>query len=161
MSLDMEILADQISRAFRGESWHGPSVLEVLASVSAEDATAHPIAGAHSIWEIVLHLGGGYTLVLRRLRGERAQLSPEEEWPPNAGVQFGGLARKPVSLGGTEPTAAACCTRLPGGTPSAATGMKLTSCDGVCSRTFQLVSALAVRRPQVIVAERHVCDRPG
>ena len=82
MSLDMEILADQISRAFRGESWHGPSVLEVLAGVSAEDATAHPIAGAHSIWEIVLHLGGGYTLVLRRLRGERAQLSPEEEWPP-------------------------------------------------------------------------------
>jgi len=82
MSLDVEILADQISRAFRGESWHGPSVLEVLAGVSAEDAAAHPIAGAHSIWEIVLHLGGGYTLVLRRLRGERAQLSPEEEWPP-------------------------------------------------------------------------------
>ena len=27
MSQDMEILADQISRAFRGESWHGPSVL--------------------------------------------------------------------------------------------------------------------------------------
>jgi len=82
MSLDVEILADQISRAFRGESWHGPSVLEVLAGVSAEDAAAHPIAGAHSIWEIVLHLAGGYTLVLRRLRGERAQLSPEEEWPP-------------------------------------------------------------------------------
>ena len=54
--LDMEIIADQISRAFRGESWHGPSVREVLASVSAEDAAAHPIADAHSIWEIVLHL---------------------------------------------------------------------------------------------------------
>ena len=79
MSLDVEILADQISRAFRGESWHGPSVLEVLAGVSAEDAAAHPIAGAHSIWEIVLHLAGGYTLVLRRLRGEGAQLSPEED----------------------------------------------------------------------------------
>ena len=80
--LDMEIIADQISRAFRGESWHGPSVREVLAGVSAEDAAARPIAGAHSIWEIVLHLAGGYTLVLRRLRGEGAQLSPEEEWPP-------------------------------------------------------------------------------
>src|SRR5262245_64601952 len=82
--LDMEIIADQINRAFRGESWHGPSVREVLAGVSAEDAAAHPIAGAHSIWEIVLHLIGGYTLVLRRVRGERAQLSPEEEWPPVA-----------------------------------------------------------------------------
>jgi uncharacterized damage-inducible protein DinB len=92
MSLDVEILADQIGRAFRGESWHRPSVLEVLAGVSAEDAAAHPIVGAHSIWEIVLHLAGGYTLVLRRLRGERSQ-PPEEELPPNAGVQFGDLAR--------------------------------------------------------------------
>lgn len=80
--VDMEVIADQISRAFRGESWHGPSVCEVLAGVSAEDAAAHPIAGAHSIWEIVLHMTGGYRLVLRRVRGERAQLSPEEEWPP-------------------------------------------------------------------------------
>jgi uncharacterized damage-inducible protein DinB len=61
-------------------------VLEVLADVSAEDAAAHPIADAHSIWEIVLHLVGGYTLVLRRVRGDRAQLSPEEEWPPVAEV---------------------------------------------------------------------------
>ena len=45
-------------------------------------AAAHPIAGAHSIWEIVLHLTSGYILVLRRVRGEGAQLSPEEEWPP-------------------------------------------------------------------------------
>ena len=82
MPLDVEILADQIRRAFWGESWHGPSVREVLAGVSAEDATAHPIAGAHSIWEIVLHLTAGYNLVLRRVRGEGAQLSPEEEWPP-------------------------------------------------------------------------------
>jgi uncharacterized damage-inducible protein DinB len=84
MALDMESLADQIGRAFRGESWHGPSVLEVLAGVSAEDAAAHPVAGAHSIWEIVHHLIAGYRLVLGRVRGERAQLSPEEEWPPVA-----------------------------------------------------------------------------
>jgi uncharacterized damage-inducible protein DinB len=86
MPLAMELLADQISRAFRGESWHGPSVLEVLAGVSAEDAAARPIAGAHSIWEIVLHMTGGYTMVLRRVRGERAELSPEEAWPPVAEV---------------------------------------------------------------------------
>jgi uncharacterized damage-inducible protein DinB len=85
MMVDMEVIADQISRAFRGESWHGPSVREVLDGVSAEDAAAHPIPGAHSIWEIVLHMIGGYKLVLRRVRGERAQLSPEEEWPAAAG----------------------------------------------------------------------------
>lgn len=81
MPLVMELIADQIKRAFGGESWHGPSVREALEGVSAEDAAAHPIAGAHSIWEIVLHMTGGYRLLLRRVRGERAQLSPEEEWP--------------------------------------------------------------------------------
>lgn len=80
--LDLEILADQIDRAFRGESWHGTSVREVLADVTAEDAAARPIPGAHSIWEIVLHLSAGYDLVLRRVRGERVQLSAEEAWPP-------------------------------------------------------------------------------
>ncbi|MGJ5814554.1 DinB family protein [Paludibaculum fermentans] len=82
MTLDVEIMADQIRRAFRGESWHGPSVLEVLAGVSAEDAAAHPVAGAHSIWGIVLHMTAGYRLVLRRVRGENAQFSLEEGWPP-------------------------------------------------------------------------------
>lgn len=78
----MELLADQIRRAYWGESWHGPSVREVLADVSAEDAAAHPIAGAHSIWEIVLHITGGYRLVLTRVRGQLAQLSEADEWPP-------------------------------------------------------------------------------
>lgn len=84
MSLENERLAEQIERAFRGESWHGPSVLEILEGVSAEQAAAYPIAGAHSIWEIVLHMAAGYRLLLRRLRGEDAQLSAEEEWPPVA-----------------------------------------------------------------------------
>ena len=90
MALDMEMIADQISRAFRGESWHGPSVREVLAGVSAEDAAAHPIAGAHSIWEIVFHLTGGYNLVLRRVHGERAQLSQELGSEYSAYIQFCG-----------------------------------------------------------------------
>ena len=81
MPLDVEILADQIGRAFWGESWHGPSVHEVLSGVSAEDAAAHPIPGAHSIWEIVLHMTAGYRLVLRRVRGEQAPFSVDEGWP--------------------------------------------------------------------------------
>lgn len=98
--LDMEVIADQISRAFWGESWHGPSVREVLAGVSAEDAAAHPIPGAHSIWEILLHLTGGYDLVLRRVRGERAQLSPEEvPCGPDRSSQEGTLGVSGGSLG--------------------------------------------------------------
>jgi uncharacterized damage-inducible protein DinB len=82
MSSELERLEDQIRRALEGGAWHGPSVLEVLADVTPEAAYAHPVAGAHSIWELTLHIASSYPLVLRRLDGEDAQLSPEEDWPP-------------------------------------------------------------------------------
>lgn len=70
-----------MARALEGEAWHGPSVLEALAGITAEQAAAHPLAGAHSIWELVLHLCGTYGLVLRRLGGDGRQLTAAEDWP--------------------------------------------------------------------------------
>ena len=82
MKAELSRLEEQLGRAFEGEAWHGPSVLEALEGVSAEQAAAHPIAGAHSIWELVLHLCGTYGLVLRRLGGDGRQLTESEDWPP-------------------------------------------------------------------------------
>jgi uncharacterized damage-inducible protein DinB len=73
---------DQLKRAFEGHAWHGPSVLEVLADITAERAAAKPLLGAHSIWEIVLHATAWHVGVRRRLEGEHVELSPEEDWPP-------------------------------------------------------------------------------
>lgn len=84
MGEEMDRLVEQLRRAFEGEAWHGPSVLEVLEGVTAQQAAAYPIAGAHSIMELVLHLGGTYRLVLRRLNGDGRQLSPQEDWPDPA-----------------------------------------------------------------------------
>jgi uncharacterized damage-inducible protein DinB len=81
MTSETRRLEEQIRRAVEGEAWHGPSLLEAVGGVSAEQASRHPIAGAHSIWELVLHLAGDYDLVLRRLAGDGRQLSPAEEWP--------------------------------------------------------------------------------
>jgi uncharacterized damage-inducible protein DinB len=81
MSTELQRIEDQLRRAFEGEAWHGPSVLEALQGVSAESAAARPIAGAHSIWELTLHLAATYRLVLRRLGGNGAALTPEEDWP--------------------------------------------------------------------------------
>jgi uncharacterized damage-inducible protein DinB len=78
---EIERLREQLRRAFDGGAWHGPAVLELLDGVTFEQAYAHPVAGAHSIWELVLHLGAAYRLVLRRLRGDGAPLTPEEDWP--------------------------------------------------------------------------------
>jgi len=81
MKTDVGRLEDQLRRALEGEAWHGPSVLEALDGVTAHQAAAHPIAGAHSIWELVLHLSSDYGLVLRRLGGDGRQLTPSEGWP--------------------------------------------------------------------------------
>ena len=79
---ELSRLEAQLRAAFGGPAWHGPAILELLRDVTPEEAAAHPIAGAHSIWELVLHLTGTYGLVLRRIDGEARQLSPAEDWPP-------------------------------------------------------------------------------
>jgi uncharacterized damage-inducible protein DinB len=81
MKTELQRLEEQLARALEGEAWHGPSVLEVLEGVSAHQAAAHPMAGAHSIWELVLHLHSDYSLVLRRLGGQGRQLTESEGWP--------------------------------------------------------------------------------
>ena len=81
MSDETDRIEEQLRRSLEGGAWHGPALLEVLADVSPEDAHAHPIAGAHSIWELVLHLEGDYRLVLRRLKGDAAPVAPEQDWP--------------------------------------------------------------------------------
>jgi uncharacterized damage-inducible protein DinB len=82
VSNELERLEAQLRHSFEGGAWHGPSVLETLEDVTPEAAFAHPLAGAHSIWELVLHLAGTYRLVLRRLQGNDSQLTPAEDWPP-------------------------------------------------------------------------------
>jgi len=79
---EIERIEDHLRRAFEGEAWHGPSVLEAFGGLSHEEAAAHPIAGGHSTWELALHLTGTYRLVLRRLGGDGRQMSGDEDWPP-------------------------------------------------------------------------------
>jgi len=74
-------IADQHRRAFDGSAWHGPAVFEILAGVSATRATAKPIKGAHSIWELVLHMRAWEEAVHGRLKGRPISLSPEQDWP--------------------------------------------------------------------------------
>jgi len=82
MTNEITRLEQQLRRSIEGEAWSGPSLLEAVAHVTADQAYARPIASAHTIWELVLHLIGTYSLVLRRVRGDATPLSPEEDWPP-------------------------------------------------------------------------------
>jgi uncharacterized damage-inducible protein DinB len=53
---EIQRLADQLNRAYYRESWHGPTVTEILEGVTHEQAAARPMEQVHSIWEIVLHM---------------------------------------------------------------------------------------------------------
>src|SRR5262245_1815177 len=76
-------LANHILRTFRGPMWHGPALTQVLEGVTHEQAAAKPIAGAHSVWELVLHASAWAEIARARVRGERlADPPPEEDWPP-------------------------------------------------------------------------------
>ncbi len=76
-----ERIVDQLERSFRGDPWFGSSVTGVLAGVSAAVAAGHPIAGAHSIWELVLHMTGWKQEVRSRLEGGLAGEPVPGDWP--------------------------------------------------------------------------------
>jgi uncharacterized damage-inducible protein DinB len=74
-------IADQLRRAFDGNAWHGPAVLEVLADVDAATAAAKPQADVHSIWELVLHIAAWDGAALVRLSGEKCQPTGAANFP--------------------------------------------------------------------------------
>jgi len=77
-------IADQLRRAFYGNAWHGPAVLELLKGMNANTAAARPLAEVHSIWELVLHIEAWDGAGLKRLAGQTARLKGKQNFPPVA-----------------------------------------------------------------------------
>src|SRR5689334_12493853 len=75
-------IADQLRRAFYGDAWHGPAVLELLEGVDAATAAAKPIPDVHSIWELVLHIAVWDRAACQRLAGEKCQPTGDANFPP-------------------------------------------------------------------------------
>ncbi len=76
-------LAERIVRCFTGPMWHGPSISQALDGVSASAAAAHPVAGAHSIAELVRHTVTWAEVARARLGGRGdAEPTDAENWPP-------------------------------------------------------------------------------
>jgi uncharacterized damage-inducible protein DinB len=74
-------LLDQLDRAYAGDAWVGMSVREMLDVVDAAQAAAHPVAGAHSIWELVTHISWWLDAAARRVGGEAVEAVNDEDWP--------------------------------------------------------------------------------
>ena len=89
-------IIDQLRRAHEGEAWHGPSLREALDGVTAAEAAARPVPGAHSIREIVAHLAAWEDTLRRRLAGEPLREPEERDWPDGDGSdeEWQGLLRR-------------------------------------------------------------------
>ena len=70
-------LIDDLERGYDGDAWHGPPLRKVLDGVTAEAASARPIPGGHSIWEIVVHLSSWDDVIARRIEEGRAVEEPD------------------------------------------------------------------------------------
>lgn len=89
-----EELLDTLRRSFDGEAWHGPALKDVLADVSADEATWRPAPGVHSIWEITLHATGWAREVASRLNGGESKEPAGGDWPePASGKAAAGWQR--------------------------------------------------------------------
>ena len=84
-------LGNHIERTATGPMWHGPALVDVLEGVDAARAWARPIAGAHSIWEIVLHITAWADIARQRIHGEATgDPTPEQDWAEQGSdPQFG------------------------------------------------------------------------
>ncbi len=81
METEIDRIVDELNREFRGDPWHGWPLDRILAGVTAAQALARPVAGAHSIFEIVLHMIGWKEEVTRRLSGAPAAEPARGDWP--------------------------------------------------------------------------------
>src|ERR1700723_114465 len=88
-STEPALIAEQLRRAFEGDSWHGPALLELLQDMDAATAAAKPLPNIHSIWELVLHVAVWDAAASRRLISKIFQ--------PDGGANFP-LVPKPSEL---------------------------------------------------------------
>ena len=80
-------LAGRLRRAIAGPMWHGPSIDELLPRFTHETALQHPIADAHSAWELALHMTAWARFGIARLSGDaRFDLSPAQDFPQQPDV---------------------------------------------------------------------------
>jgi uncharacterized damage-inducible protein DinB len=86
MNAECLLIADQLRRAFAGDAWHGSSLKELLADVTPEQAKAHPIATAHSIWELVSHIEVWTQAAAQAAQGvpmpDSSIIGTDKDWPP-------------------------------------------------------------------------------
>jgi uncharacterized damage-inducible protein DinB len=98
---EIDRIWDQLQRSFEGnEAWRCPSLRDLIGSIGAADAAAHPVTGAPSVWELLLHLTVYEDVAQRRLAGEVVDTLPAEAaWPMPADTAPAAWLRAKLAFG--------------------------------------------------------------
>ncbi len=84
---EIERIGDLLQFSYNGSPWHGPSIVQNLDGITAQQAVQKPIPNGHCIWEIVQHVTAWINEVIKVLDGEQyAVLTPEQDWPAISGT---------------------------------------------------------------------------
>ncbi len=81
LSSEISRIVDELQREHEGDPWHGSPLKAILQGIDAQRAAARPLADAHSIWELVLHMTSWKNETARRIRGAVACMPIEGDWP--------------------------------------------------------------------------------
>jgi len=80
-------IVDQLRRVYEGPAWLGPSLKALLADVNETRARERTVAGAHTIWELVLHLAAWLRIARERLTATKTRdANDAENWPEMKGT---------------------------------------------------------------------------
>ena len=85
----IELLVDNLDRAYRGPSWHGTSLRGTLRGLKPAQALRKPAPERNSIWELLLHAAYWKYVVRRKLAGDARGSFPR------AGSNFPELPERP------------------------------------------------------------------
>jgi hypothetical protein len=79
---EVKFLRDQIITTFKGDSWHGPNLVNTLSGIDNEQARARPLGERHTIWELTDHITFWMEAAWKSIK-DHTKLKPkkEKDWP--------------------------------------------------------------------------------
>lgn len=79
---EVKFLRDQIETTYKGDSWHGPNLMNTLKGIDHKQAMKRPLGHRHTIWELTDHTSFWMEEVWKAVKNmEATELDPEHNWP--------------------------------------------------------------------------------
>ena len=79
---EVKFLRDQIETTYKGDSWHGPNLVNTLKGIDYKQAMKRPIEHRHTIWELTDHTSFWMEEVWKSVKDHKG-LEPDmdKNWP--------------------------------------------------------------------------------